>query len=154
MGLVKKIFNFVRLIIFIPLGFSIGFYAQSFLIDFIRSETFAPIIGYWTYWDIFYDFFGWIVAFYSAYLIKPKFINPKKFIIAIYFGIILHIKSIFLDLIANEWRMWPNPLYRLDFSTEKLTNIFSLVVIPVFTLFLFIKNKTIGLYSLERRRNK
>ena len=151
----KQLLTLVRLLAFIPLGGVVGLLAKTLLALVVEVITFGRIssANYWTGCAIYVQTFGWFVAYYSAYVIKPKFIPPKVFI----FGCCMVIVGIIFSTIT----MINNPLSEIvgfPWSIETATEIFFVIAIPIGVLVWFVKDKKNGLFALENNlenaRNK
>ena len=142
----KQLLTLVRLIVFIPLGGVIGLLAKTLLAVVVEAITFGRIssANYWTGCAIYVSIFGWFAAYYSAYLIKPKFIPPKVFI----FGCCLVIGIIIFSAI----NMINNPTVGFPWSIETATEMFFVNAIPIGVLIWFVKDKKNGLYALEEAK--
>ena len=145
----KQILTLVRLIAFIPLGIIIGLLAKTLLALLVETITFGTIssANYWTGCAIYVQTFGWFAAYFSAYLIKPKFIAPKVFIFicCLVIGIIIFsvIDLYFINDPSNDL------IAGFPWSIETATELFFVLAIPIGVLVWFVKDKKNGLYSLK-----
>ena len=146
----KQLLTLVRLIAFIPLGVIIGILTKTLFAILVETITFGTLssANYWTGCAIYVQTIGWFAGYYSAYLIKPKFIAPKVFIFisCLVIGIIIFsvIDMYFINDPFND--LIPGFPWSIETATELF---FAVFAIPIGVLVWLVKDKKNGLYALE-----
>ena len=138
----KQLLSIIRLILFLPLGFLGGVIVRMLLFYILKLWSFGTMDtdSYWSGSAIFMGLITWYATYSISWVIKPKFVSIKSFVICWSF-----VMGLFVAMTLN---LFFNPPYE-GYPVRR--DVFK-TLIPIGVLVWLERDKKNGLYSMEAKR--